>query len=172
MSERRIICGIDPGLASLGWGVVSVEGTRLGFLGCGTLRTGPRSPMAERLLAIHRHLSDILDRFGPASAAVEETFVNKDQRTALVLAQARGVALLVPAQKGLPVSEYAPNLIKKSVVGNGHAGKDQVRMMVGVLLPGAEIDSDHAADALAIAITHAHLAETSARWRDLEAKIK
>jgi crossover junction endodeoxyribonuclease RuvC len=150
------ILGIDPGLRRTGWGVVEIAGNRLGFLGCGSVLTNDREPLAARLLVIHDGLMRVVDQFRPHEAAVEATFVNKDAKATLKLGQARGIAMVVPAKAGLPVAEYAPNLVKKSIVGAGHGDKTQVRMMIGVLLPRAEPRSDDAADALAIAVTHAH----------------
>jgi crossover junction endodeoxyribonuclease RuvC len=157
MAARAIrIIGIDPGLRRTGWGVVDIAGNQLSFVACGTVVTDDKASSAERLAVLHRGLTAVLARHKPEEAAVEETFVNADPRAALKLGQARGVALLVPAQAGLPVAEYAPTLVKKSVVGAGRGEKAQVRMMVGVLLPKATPDSEDAADALAVAITHAH----------------
>ena len=150
------ILGIDPGLRRTGWGLIVVEGNRLGFVACGSVETDGKAPLALRLAAIHTGLSRIVIEFAPHEAAVEATFVNRDAVATLKLGQARGIALLVPAQAGLPVAEYAPNLVKKTIVGAGHAEKAQIRMMVGVLLPRADPQSEDAADALAIAITHAH----------------
>ena len=150
------ILGIDPGLRRTGWGVVQIAGNRLGFLGCGSVLTDNRAALAARLLAIHDGLMRILDEYRPDEAAVEATFVNKDATATLKLGQARGIAMVVPAKAGLPVAEYAPNLVKKSIVGAGHGDKAQVRMMIGVLLPKADPASDDAADALAVAVTHAH----------------
>jgi crossover junction endodeoxyribonuclease RuvC len=150
------ILGIDPGLRRTGWGVVEIEGNRLGFLGCGSVTTDERHALAARLVVIHDGLMRILGEFRPDEAAVEATFVNKDAKATLKLGQARGVAMVVPAKAGLPVAEYAPNLVKKSIVGAGHGDKMQIRMMIGVLLPKADPSSDDAADALAIAVTHAH----------------
>jgi crossover junction endodeoxyribonuclease RuvC len=150
------ILGIDPGLRRTGWGIVEVAGTRLGFIGCGSVTTRDGDTLAVRLLAIHDGLARIVTEFRPDEAAVEATFVNKDAKATLKLGQARGIALVVPAKAGVPVAEYAPNLVKKSIVGAGHGDKVQVRMMVGVLLPKADPRSDDAADALAIAVTHAH----------------
>jgi crossover junction endodeoxyribonuclease RuvC len=150
------ILGIDPGLRRTGWGVVEVAGNRLGFLACGSVTTREADTLAVRLLAIHDGLARILEEFQPDEAAVEATFVNKDANATLKLGQARGVAMVVPAKAGVPVAEYAPNLVKKSIVGAGHGDKAQVRMMIGVLLPKADPSSDDAADALAIAVTHAH----------------
>jgi len=150
------ILGIDPGLRRTGWGVVEIAGNRLGFLGCGSVLTDNRAALAARLLAIHDGLMRILDEYRPDEAAVEATFVNKDATATLKLGQARGIAMVVPAKAGMPVAEYAPNLVKKSIVGAGHGDKAQVRMMIGVLLPKADPASDDAADALAVAVTHAH----------------
>jgi len=150
------ILGIDPGLRRTGWGVVEIAGNRLGFLGCGSVLTDNRAALAARLLAIHDGLMRILDQYRPDEAAVEATFVNKDATATLKLGQARGIAMVVPAKAGVPVAEYAPNLVKKSIVGAGHGDKAQVRMMIGVLLPKADPASDDAADALAVAVTHAH----------------
>jgi crossover junction endodeoxyribonuclease RuvC len=156
MTRPIRILGIDPGLRRTGWGVVEIAGNRLGFLGCGSVLTDERTALAVRLLAIHDGLTRILDQYRPDEAAVEATFVNKDAAATLKLGQARGVAMVVPAKAGVPVAEYAPNLVKKSIVGAGHGDKAQVRMMIGVLLPKADPASDDAADALAVAVTHAH----------------
>jgi crossover junction endodeoxyribonuclease RuvC len=150
------ILGIDPGLRRTGWGVLDVAGNRLSFVACGSVETNERASLAERLVAIHDGLKRVVDEFRPAEAAVEATFVNKDAAATLKLGQARGVALLVPGQAGVSVAEYAPNVVKKSIVGAGHGDKAQVRMMVGVLLPRADPGSEDAADALAVALTHAH----------------
>jgi crossover junction endodeoxyribonuclease RuvC len=156
MTRLIRIIGIDPGLRRTGWGIVEVAGNRLGFLGCGSVTTREQDGLAERLLTIHEGLSRILDEFKPDEAAVEATFVNKDAKATLKLGQARGIAMVVPARAGVPVAEYAPNVVKKSIVGAGHGDKTQVRMMIGVLLPKADPRTDDAADALAIAVTHAH----------------
>jgi crossover junction endodeoxyribonuclease RuvC len=150
------ILGIDPGLRRTGWGMVEIDGNRLGFLGCGSVTTRDTDALAARLLVIHDGLMRILDQFRPDEAAVEATFVNRDADATLKLGQARGIAMVVPAKAGVPVAEYAPNLVKKSIVGVGHGDKTQIRMMIGVLLPKADPASDDAADALAIAVTHAH----------------
>ncbi|MBI3701837.1 MAG: crossover junction endodeoxyribonuclease RuvC [Afipia sp.] len=150
------ILGIDPGLRRTGWGVIDVEGNRLIYVGCGSVESRDTLSLAERLLAIHEGLARILGEFRPIEAAVEATFVNKDGASTLKLGQARGVAMLAPAQAGIPVAEYAPNQVKKTVVGAGHADKNQIRVMLGVLLPKADPKTADAADALAIAITHAH----------------
>ncbi|AVT75216.1 holliday junction resolvase [Rhodopseudomonas palustris] len=150
------ILGIDPGLRRTGWGVVESEGNRLVYVACGTVEPRDTLPLAERLLAIHDGLTKVLAEHAPDEAAVEQTFVNKDGAATLKLGQARGVAMLVPAMRGLLVAEYAPNLVKKTVVGAGHADKTQIQMMLKILLPKADPKSADAADALAIAITHAH----------------
>jgi crossover junction endodeoxyribonuclease RuvC len=150
------ILGIDPGLRRTGWGVIDVAGNRLAFVACGSVETSERAALTERLVVIHDGLRRVIDAFSPNEAAVEATFVNKDAAATLKLGQARGVALLVPGQAGLRVAEYAPNVVKKSIVGAGHGDKAQVRMMVAVLLPRADPASDDAADALAVAVTHAH----------------
>ncbi len=150
------ILGIDPGLRRTGWGVVDVEGNRLMFVACGSVITDDKAALASRLVTIHAGLTRVLDDFRPDEAAVEATFVNKDASATLKLGQARGIALLVPAQAGVSVAEYAPNLVKKTIVGAGHGEKRQIRMMIGVLLPKADPQSEDAADALAIAVTHAH----------------
>jgi crossover junction endodeoxyribonuclease RuvC len=156
MTRPIRILGIDPGLRRTGWGVVEIAGNRLGFIGCGSVTSNDRDDMATRLLAIHDGLTRILDEFQPDEAAVEATFVNKDAQATLKLGQARGIAMVVPAKAGVPVAEYAPNVVKKSIVGSGHGDKVQVRMMIGVLLPKADPATHDAADALAIAVTHAH----------------
>jgi crossover junction endodeoxyribonuclease RuvC len=150
------ILGIDPGLRRTGWGVIEADGNRLIFVGCGSVEPPDDLPLASRLLAIHEGLARVLGEFRPAEAAVEQTFVNKDGVATLKLGQARGVAMLAPAMVGILVAEYAPNQVKKTVVGAGHADKAQIAMMLKLLLPKADPKSADAADALAIAITHAH----------------
>ena len=150
------ILGIDPGLRRTGWGVIDIDGNRLIYVGCGSVESREGSPLAERLLSIHDGLFRVLGDFKPLEAAVENTFVNKDGASTLKLGQARGVAMLAPAMFGISVAEYAPNQVKKTVVGAGHADKTQIRVMLGVLLPKADPKTPDAADALAIAITHAH----------------
>jgi crossover junction endodeoxyribonuclease RuvC len=156
LSAAIRIIGIDPGLRRTGWGIIDVSGTRLTFVACGTVTASPDGALAERLCAIHHGLVAVLAEHAPHEAAVEETFSNANPATTLKLGQARGIALLVPALAGLRVAEYAANLVKKSIVGAGHAEKHQIRHMIEVLLPRATIDGEDAADALAIAITHAH----------------
>ncbi len=142
-----------------------MRGTRLSHVGCGTIAPDRGAPVAVRLAQIFAGLNEIIARWRPDEAAVEETFVNKNPDSTLKLGQARGVVLLCPALAGLPVGEYSANKIKKSVVGAGHADKRQIEMMVRTLLPGAAIESADAADALAVAICHAHYAGTRRRWR-------
>ena len=150
------ILGIDPGLRRTGWGLVAIEGNRLSYLACGSLASDDKTALAVRLVAIHDGLRRVVAEHAPDEAAVENTFVNRDAAATLKLGQARGIAMLVPALAGLPVAEYAPNLVKKTIVGSGHSEKVQIRMMIKVLLPKADPQSDDAADALAIAVTHAH----------------
>ncbi len=156
------ILGIDPGLRRTGWGVIEADGNRLVFVACGSVEPQDDLPLASRLLAIHDGLAGVLGDFKPAEAAVEQTFVNKDGVATLKLGQARGVAMLAPAMFGISVSEYAPNQVKKTVVGAGHADKNQILVMLKILLPKAEPKSPDAADALAIAITHAHHRQSAA----------
>lgn len=164
------ILGLDPGLRRTGWGVIDVEGSRLRHVANGVVGSDSKLCLAERLLQLHVAIFAIIDEMKPTQAAVEQTFVSKDAVATLKLGHARAIALLVPAQAGLSVAEYAPNMVKKSVVGVGHAEKDQIRMMVQRLLPTCELDSDDAADALAVAITHAHHAQSNQRV--LQAKVR
>jgi len=150
------LIGFDPGLRQTGWGVIESDGNRLIHIANGVVGTTASTALASRLVELYDGLVEIVERFAPAEAAVEETFVNKNPTSTLKLGQARGVVMLVPALAGLVVSEYTPNLIKKSVVGAGHAAKEQVQMMVHTLLPGTDIAGADAADALAVAICHAH----------------
>lgn len=153
------VLGIDPGLRNTGWGVIMVDGPRLRHVANGVIQTkadGTSTDLAQRLSQLYRGLCAVIAAYGPDLAAVEQTFVNKDAVGTLKLGQARGVALLAPAEAGLPVGEYAPNAVKKTVVGVGHAGKEQVQHMVRVQLPGVTFEGPDAADALAIAICHAH----------------
>jgi len=150
------IIGIDPGLRRTGWGLIEVEGNRLIYLACGSLATSDKATLSERLLTIHDGLAAVIEQFRPHEAAVEATFVNANAAATLALGQARGIAMLVPARAGLSVAEYAPNVVKKTVIGAGHGEKAQIRMMIGVLLPKADPQSEDAADALAIAVCHAH----------------
>lgn len=160
------ILGVDPGLRNMGWGIIEAEGTRLSHVANGVIRSGG-ADLPARLLSLFDQLNDILARFQPDTAAVEQTFVNKDGSGTLKLGQARGVALLAPAQAGLTVGEYAPNKVKKTVVGVGHADKDQVMHMVKLQLPGCAPAGPDAADALAVAICHAYFGPAQDRARAL-----
>lgn len=151
-----LILGIDPGLQKTGWGVIRSEGQRLSFIACGLIKTEVATPLSERLAHIHTELSVVIRQWQPVSVAVEETFMNNNAASALKLGQARGVALAVPALHGLPVAEYGANKIKKTVSGTGHAAKVQISMMVKMLLPACGTLSPDEADALAVAICHAH----------------
>lgn len=151
-----IILGLDPGLQKTGWGVLMSEGSALRFLACGLVRTEAGAPLPERLAALHRGLCEVIERWSPDMAAVEETFVNRNPASALKLGQARGVVLSVPAIHGVPVGEYAANKVKKAIVGTGHADKAQMGMMVRTLLPACGAIGEDEADALAVAICHAH----------------
>ena len=161
-----ILIGFDPGLGVTGWGVIAAEGNRLSHLANGQIRTDSAAALPVRLVALHDALVDILLAHRPDGAAVEEVFVNTNPQSTLKLGQARGVVLLAAARTGLAVGEYAARLVKKAVVGTGAAEKAQVHAMVARLLPGAKIAGADAADALAVAITHAHhLASAKARAR-------
>jgi crossover junction endodeoxyribonuclease RuvC len=150
------IIGLDPGLRNTGWGVIESEGTRLIYVADGAVHSDADASLAERLVQIHVQVMAVLREFTPDEAAIEETFVNTDARATLKLGQARGVVMLAPASLKIPVAEYAPNQIKKSVVGAGHAEKQQVKHMVKLLLPKAQMKTADSTDALAIAICHAH----------------
>ncbi len=150
------ILGLDPGLRRTGWGLVTIEGTRLAYVACGTLTSNDKEPLALRLKQLHEGLTAVVQELDPDEAAVEETFVNKDAQATLKLGHARAVSLLVPALAGVPVAEYPANLVKKTVVGVGHADKHQIRHMVQHLLPRCTPKSADSADALAVAICHAH----------------
>ncbi|HET7447204.1 MAG TPA: crossover junction endodeoxyribonuclease RuvC [Methyloceanibacter sp.] len=157
MSGEAIrIIGIDPGLRRTGWGVIDTDGVRLAFVSCGSVVSDSTEGLGLRLRQIFDGLSEVLARLKPQEAAIEQTFVNRDATATLKLGQARGIALLVPALRGIEIAEYAPNAVKKTVIGTGHGDKVQIRAMVKCLLPRATPDSSDAADALAIAITHAH----------------
>ncbi len=155
MTHAVRILGIDPGLRNMGWGVITAEGSRLSFVACGSVHSRGDDPLSERLRQLYAGLAEVLGLYKPDEAAVEETFVNRDPQGTLKLGQARGIALLVPALAGLVVAEYAANLVKKTVVGTGHAEKQQIAAMLKVLLPRSTATSPDAADALAVAITHA-----------------
>jgi crossover junction endodeoxyribonuclease RuvC len=151
-----IILGLDPGLGTTGWGVIRKEGNRLSHIDNGEISTDAKQPLANRLVMIDEKLRAVLDHFRPDCAAVEEVFVNKNPQSTLKLGQARGVVLLGAARNRTPVTEYAARLVKKSVVGTGKAEKDQVAAMLRILLPGLKLAGEDAADALAVAITHAN----------------
>ena len=155
MGITRIL-GIDPGLLRCGWGIIDTDQNRLSFVAGGVIMPKASMTMAQRLLEIDAGLAAVVAEYSPHEAAIEETFSNMNAASTIKLGMARGAAFLAPARAGLPVAEYAANLIKKSVVGSGHAGKDQIQMMVKILLPLAQFDKADTADALAIAITHAH----------------
>ena len=162
MGTIRIL-GLDPGLARMGWGVIDAAGSRLTHVAHGMIATDPREDLGSRLLVLHVELCAVIASHHPFAIAVEQAFVHKDPSAALKLGHARAVALLAAAQAGLEIAEYAPNHIKKCVVGAGHAGKEQVQAMVKRLLPTARVEQADAADALAAAIAHAHLAATRAK---------
>jgi crossover junction endodeoxyribonuclease RuvC len=157
------ILGLDPGLARMGWGVVSLDGTRLSHIAHGVIATKTAMGLGARLLTLHRELIAVIASHRPMAIAVELAFVARDPSAALKLGHARAVALLAAAEAGLEIAEYSPNHIKKAVVGAGHAGKDQVQFMVKRLLPACGVKQPDAADALAAAITHAHLSGTRAK---------
>ncbi|MCF2906398.1 crossover junction endodeoxyribonuclease RuvC [Octadecabacter sp. CECT 8868] len=156
------VLGIDPGLRNMGWGVIHVDGSRLSHVANGVCVSGT-GDLAQRLMRLHTALSEVVSTYAPDTAAVEQTFVNTNGAATLKLGQARGIAMLVPAQAGLSVGEYAPNSVKKAVVGVGHADKGQIAHMVKLQLPGVDLAGSDAADALAIAICHAHHAQTAHR---------
>ena len=159
-----LLLGLDPGLRNTGWGIIDSEGNRLRHIADGAVHSDGTLDLAQRLDQLFIGVSEVIARYHPQSAAVEETFVNKNAVSTLKLGHARGVVLLAPAHVGLPVFEYGANQVKKSVVGVGHADKSQVAMMVKRLLPGSSASAD-AADALAVAICHAHHMATAKRWR-------
>lgn len=156
MADIIRIIGIDPGLRRTGWGVIDTIGNSLKFVASGTVTSDGDLDLASRLCQLHDGLAEVVHAYKPDEAAVEQTFVNKDAVATLKLGQARGVVMLVPARAGLPVSEYAPNAVKKSVIGVGHGEKKQIHLMLKILMPKVEFKGDDAADALAIAICHAH----------------
>ena len=157
------ILGIDPGLQKTGWGIVEIDGHRLTYIACGRIRTDAARPLYSRLVEIEAGLAAVIALWRPAAAAIEETFMNNNAASALKLGQARGAAMVGAGRAGLVVSEYAANLVKKSIVGTGHATKDQIGLMIRTLLPKSGTVGADEADALAIAICHAHHAQTRAR---------
>lgn len=156
MQNAIRIIGIDPGLRRTGWGIIETLGNSLRFVASGTVTSDGDMDLASRLCQLHDGLAHVVHSHTPDEAAVEQTFVNKDAVATLKLGQARGIAMLVPARAGLPVAEYAPNAVKKAVIGVGHGDKQQIHMMLKILMPKAEFKGNDAADALAIAICHAH----------------
>ncbi|MBF0563271.1 MAG: crossover junction endodeoxyribonuclease RuvC [Alphaproteobacteria bacterium] len=158
-----VLLGLDPGLRNTGWGIVEANGNRLRYIADGVIRSDGRLSLALRLAQLHEGVVAVIASHHPDEAAVEETFVNMNPVSTLKLGQARGAVILAPALAAIPVSEYKPNQIKKAVVGAGHAAKEQVAMMVRMLLPGCLAATADAADALAVAICHAHLRATSQR---------
>ena len=152
-----LIIGLDPGLGTTGWGIVAKSGSRLSHVANGQVKTDPNAPLAERLVTLDRELTDVILAHRPDTSAVEEVFVNSNPQSTLKLGQARGVCLLALARAGLPVAEYATRLVKKALVGTGRAEKAQVQAMLKVLLPGVKLAGADAADALAVAICHAHM---------------
>jgi crossover junction endodeoxyribonuclease RuvC len=153
-----LIIGLDPGLGTTGWGVIAKQGNRLSHVANGQIKTDPKASLPERLVTLDRELTDVILHHRPGSGAVEEVFVNANPQSTLKLGQARGVCLLALARAGMPVSEYATRLVKKALVGTGGAEKAQVQAMLRVLLPGVKLAGADAADALAVAIAHAHIA--------------
>ena len=164
------LLGLDPGLRFTGWGVIDVDGNQLRHIGDGVIATDSEQSVPERLKTLHDALMALLERLRPDEAAVEETYVNRNGAATLKLGYARGVALLAPALAGVAVTEYGAKSVKKAVVGTGGADKDQVEMMVRRLLPGASIRRADAADALAVAICHAHHRASRRIWTDRVAR--
>ena len=157
------LLGLDPGLRHTGWGVIDFDGNRLSHVANGVIHTDGEASLPARLVQLHDAIYDLVQAHRPDEAAVEDTFVNRNPSSTLKLGQARGIALLVPARLGIPVVEYPPRLVKKSIVGTGAAEKTQIQMMIGTLLPGCPISGADAADALAVAICHAHHRATARR---------
>lgn len=166
------VIGIDPGLRNMGWGVIDVNGPRISHVANGVARSAAADELSERLLSLYEQLCEVIATYQPDCAAVEQTFVNKDAVATLKLGQARGIALLAPAKAGLSIGEYAPNAIKKAVVGVGHAAKEQVEHMIKLQMPGVKLAGADAVDALAIAVCHSHHAQSSARLMQAVRKAK
>jgi crossover junction endodeoxyribonuclease RuvC len=158
------VLGLDPGLRHTGWGVIDVAGNHLTHVAAGAVHAPAGEPLAARLVSLFRQIITVVEEFHPDEAAVEEAFVNRNAASTLKLGVARGVVLLAPAERGLPVAEYSANLVKKTVVGAGHAEKAQVQLMVRRLLPGCDSNEPDAADALAVAICHAHHVAVRRLW--------
>ncbi len=162
MKSSRRLLGLDAGLRHTGWGLIDVTGNHLVPVANGVVHSEATQPISERLVTLHRGIVEIIAQYRPDETAIEETFVNKNPESTLKLGLARGAVLLAPALAGLPVAEYAPNRIKKTVVGVGHADKRQVQMMVSRILPGMTLENADSADALAVAICHAHFGPVQA----------
>ena len=158
------LIGLDPGLRHTGWGVIDADANRLSHVANGVVGSDQSLDLTKRLVQLHEALRRVVETYGPAEAAVEASLVNKNPTSSLKLGVARGAILLAPGLAGLPVTEYLPNVVKKAVVGTGHAAKDQIQAMVRHLLPGVIVESADAADALAVAICHSHYAATRRRW--------
>ena len=158
------ILGLDPGLRATGWGVIETSGTNLKHVANGVVRVNIKSSLANRVKELYKELNFVIDKFNLDSAAIEEVFVNKNPSSTLKLGQARGVAILVPALKGIPISEYASTRIKKAIVGVGHADKEQMRVMVGHILPKCKFENHDSVDALAVAICHSHYLDFANKW--------
>jgi len=154
------ILGLDPGLRKTGWGVIDYQGSAMSYVADGVIKTNDKHSLAIRLAELAQSLENILETFKPTDAAVEQVFVNKNPDSTLKLGMARGVVLMIPAKMDLEVAEYPANLVKKSVVGSGHADKNQIKAMIKMLLPKAQVQTDDASDALAVAICHAHHVQT------------
>ena len=169
-TQTRRLIGLDPGLRFTGWGVVDMSGSKLTHIANGAVRSDAKCSLPERLLQLEQGLAEVFDTYMPHHAAVEQTFVNRDGAATLKLGQARAVCLLEPARRGINVAEYAPNFVKRSVTGAGHADKTQIASMVKMLLPQAEIANEHAADALAVAITLAHAGDFGGKMQDAIAR--
>ena len=169
-SDKKRLLGLDPGLRRTGWGVIEVEGNHLIHIANGVVSSDSEKTIAERLVQLHSGILNLVRQFQPQEVAAEETFVNKNPESTLKLGLARGAVLLAPALSGIPVSEYAPNRVKKAVVGAGHANKNQVQVMVGNILPKILITNEDAADALAVAICHAHFAQNPILMHQLSSK--
>lgn len=161
------ILGIDPGLQKTGWGVIDYHGAKLAYVASGTIKSHSGNALYQRLYDLDTGMRDVIDSWQPDTAAIEETFMNNNAASALKLGQARGVVMTAPARAGLAVAEYAPNLVKKAIVGTGHAKKNQMMMMIGTLLPMAGKCTDDEADALAVAICHAHQNQTHTQYRQM-----
>ncbi|MER2519533.1 MAG: crossover junction endodeoxyribonuclease RuvC [Bdellovibrionales bacterium] len=172
MGLRVTILGLDPGLRHTGWGVIACEGNRLAYIAAGRVNPDPQLPMAARLCTLADALCDVVRLYHPDEAAIEETFVNANALSALKLGQARGAAMVALAREGLSVAEYAANRVKQSVTGYGHADKAQIQAMISMLLPGSGKLVADAADALAVAVAHAHHRVLATPSMTAQAKIK